>query len=264
MILSATERTYLYESLSQSPPIRPDGRTNNQFRPIQSQVGFLESSNGSAKITLSDGSECIVSIKAKVVEKTQEPDLVSVDVDVAGEREDSPFVLNLTSTLQSLYSKHIPKESLNLTSKFAYKVYIDILVIATYSYPLTLMSFATYLALQSTFLPKITSSVDDKEIEEQPTFHDYEFNKLQLKVPVVFTVVIIGVNYIIDPSAHEMEICDNGLIVSWFDGKAISPLESVKLNDSNVKSVKPDLILKSVELVAGIANTVITALDASE
>lgn len=264
MILSATERSYLYESLCAQPPIRPDGRSVKQFRPIQSHVGFLDLSNGSAKIVLSDGSECIVSVKAKVVEKSQTAELVSVDVEVAGHRDDSSFILNLTSTLQSLYSRHIPRESLGLTTKFAYKLYIDVLVIASYSHPLTLMSFATYLALQNTFLPKITSSVDDKEIEEQPTFHDYEFNKLQVTVPVIFTVALVGKNYIIDPNAAEMEVSDNGLIVSWFDGKPISPIETVKLNDSNVKSLKPELILKSVELVSSIAGTVTAALDATE
>jgi exosome complex component RRP42 len=263
MILSSTERSYLYESLCSTPPIRPDGRSIKQFRPIQSQVDFLESSNGSAKITLSDGSECIVSVKAKVVEKSLEPELVSVDVEVAGHREDSSFILNLTSTLQSLYSKHIPREALNLTSKFAFKIFIDILVISNYSHPLTLMSFATYLALKHTYLPKITSSVDDKEIEEQPTFHDYEFVKLEVAVPIIFTVVIIGENYIIDPNAEEMEVSDNGLIVSWFNGKPISPMENVKLNDTNVKSVKPELILKSVDLISSIASTVISALDAN-
>lgn len=264
MILSSTERSYLYESLQQQPPVRPDGRSIKQFRPIQSHVGFLEQSNGSAKITLSDGSECIVSVKAKVVDKRQEEELVSVDVEAAGYREDSSFILNLTSTLQSLYSTHIPKDSLNLTSKFAYKLFIDVLVISNYSYPLTLISFTSYLALNNTFLPKLTSSVDDKEVEEQPTFHDYELDKLIVKVPVIFTLAIIGSNYIIDPNVEEMEVSDNGLIVSWFDGKPISPVENVKLNESNLKSIKSELILQSVELVKSIADSVIQSLDAAE
>lgn len=264
MILSATERSYLYESLQQSPPIRPDGRSIKQFRPIQSHIGFLENSNGSAKMTLSDGSECIVSIKAKVVDKSTTQDLVQVDVEVAGHREDSAFILNLIATLQTLYSKHISKESLNLTTKFAYKLFIDVLVISTYSYPLTMISFTSYLALNNTYLPKITSNVDDKEIEEQPTFHDYEFNKLTGRFPIIFTLAIIGKNYILDPNVEEMEVSDNGLIVSWFDGKPISPTENVKLNDGNLKSVQPQLILKSIDLVKEVANDVISSLDSAE
>lgn len=264
MILSATERSYLYESLQQSPPIRPDGRSIKQFRPIQSHIGFLDNSNGSAKITLSDGSECIVSIKAQVVDKSTTPDLIDVDVDVAGHRDDSSFILNLIATLKTLYSKHISKVSLNLTTKFAYKLFIDVLVISNYSHPLTLISFTTYLALNNTYLPKITSSVDDKEIEEQPTFHDYEFNKLTGKFPIIFTLAIVGKNYILDPNVEEMEVSDNGLIVSWFDGKPISPTENVKLNDDNLKSVKPQLILSSINLVKEIAHNVIASLDAAE
>jgi len=264
MILSATERSYLYESLQQSPPIRPDGRSVKQFRPIQSHIGFLDNSNGSAKITLSDGSECIVSVKARTVEKSTTDDLIDVDVEVSGNREDSSFILNLISTLKTLYSKHISKESLNLTSKFAYKLYIDVLVISNYSYPLTLITFTSYMALNNTFLPKLTSSVDDKEIEEQPTFHDYEFVKLSGKFPIIFTLAIIGKNYILDPNVEEMEVCDNGLIVSWFNGKPISPIENVKLNEDNLKSVKPQLILDSIKLVKEVANDVISSLDAAE
>ncbi|CCH41294.1 hypothetical protein BN7_831 [Wickerhamomyces ciferrii] len=264
MILSATERSYLYELLQQTPPIRPDGRSNKQFRPIQSHIGFLDNSNGSAKITLSDGSECIVSIKAEVVEKSTTNELVSVDVDVSGHRDDTSFILNLQSSLKTLYLKHISSESLNLTTKFAYKLFIDVLVISNYSYPLTLMTFTSYLALNNTYLPKITSSVDDKEIEEQPTFHDYEFNKLIGQFPIVFTVAIIGKNYIIDPNIEEMEVSDNGLIISWFNGKPISPIQNVKLNDGNLKSVKPQLILQSIDLVKEVANDVINSLNSAE
>ncbi|KAH3674797.1 hypothetical protein WICMUC_003000 [Wickerhamomyces mucosus] len=268
MILSVAERSYLYESLKQSPPIRPDGRSVKQFRPIQTNVGFLESSNGSAKITLSDGSECIVSIKSKVIEKASiesgRDTLVDVDIEVAGQRDDSSFILNLISTLKSIYSNYISQESLSLTNRFTYKLFIDILVISNYSYPLTLISFTSYLALKNTYLPKLTSSVDDKEIEEQPTFHDYEFVKLQIQVPIIFTVAIIDNNYIIDPNSQEMEVSDNGIIIGWYDGNIISPIENVKLNDGNSKSIKPELIIKSIELVKSLGQSVIESLNAAE
>ncbi|KAH3686674.1 hypothetical protein WICPIJ_002318 [Wickerhamomyces pijperi] len=268
MTLSVAESSYLYDSLQQSPPIRPDGRKINQFRPIQTNIGFLESTNGSAKITLSDGSECIVSIKSKVVEKAAiasgRENLIDVDVEVPGYRDDSAFISNLISTLQSIYTNYISRESLNLTSRFTYKLFIDVLVIANYSYPLSLISFTTYLALKNTYLPKLISSVDDKEIEEQPTFHDYEFNRLEIEVPIIFTIAVINNNYIMDPNAQEMEVSDNGLIISWYNRKVITPIETIKLNEGHVKAVKPELIINSIDLVKSLGDSVIEALNKAE
>lgn len=260
MILSVAERSYLYDSLKETPPIRPDGRSNKQFRPIEAQIGFLQNSNGSAKVSLSDGSECIVSVKAKVVEKTTVDSLVEVDVEIAGERDDTTFISNLSSALQSLYSEHISPDALSLTSKFAFQLSVDALVTANFSHPLTLISFASYLALSTTYLPKLISSVNDAEIEEQPTFHELDFTKLDVDIPVIFTVAIVGNNTILDPNIQEMEVSDNGLVIGWLKDKPISPIENIKLNENNTTSIKPQLIIKSLELVKQIAPDVIKSL----
>ena len=53
----------------QSPPIRPDGRTPTQFRPLVAETDILPSANGSARICFADGTEAVVGVKAEV-EKT--------------------------------------------------------------------------------------------------------------------------------------------------------------------------------------------------
>ncbi|CAK7267388.1 Exosome complex component rrp42 [Sporothrix epigloea] len=73
VLLSPAELAFLHTSLAQHPPIRPDGRTPAQFRPLRAETGMLPSANGSARICFADGSEAIVGVKAQV-ERTRRGD----------------------------------------------------------------------------------------------------------------------------------------------------------------------------------------------
>ena len=70
VLLSPAELAYLHASLSLTPPIRPDGRSPAQFRPLSAETGILPGTNGSARICFADGTEAIVGVKAEV-EKTR-------------------------------------------------------------------------------------------------------------------------------------------------------------------------------------------------
>jgi exosome complex component RRP42 len=70
LLLSPAELSYLHDSLSLTPPIRPDGRTPTQFRPLIAETDILPTTNGSARVCFADGTEAIVGVKAQV-EKSQ-------------------------------------------------------------------------------------------------------------------------------------------------------------------------------------------------
>ncbi|BCR88220.1 exosome non-catalytic core subunit RRP42 [Aspergillus chevalieri] len=68
--LSPAELSYIYTSLSlPNTPIRPDGRSSTQFRPLTAETDILPGTNGSARIGFADGTQAIVGVKAEV-EKT--------------------------------------------------------------------------------------------------------------------------------------------------------------------------------------------------
>ncbi|KAJ5549926.1 Exoribonuclease phosphorolytic domain 1 [Penicillium sp. DV-2018c] len=68
--LSPAELSYLYTSLAlPKSPIRPDGRSPTQFRPLSAETNILPGTNGSARIGFADGTQAIVGVKASV-EKT--------------------------------------------------------------------------------------------------------------------------------------------------------------------------------------------------
>ncbi|KAI7592791.1 hypothetical protein D0869_02805 [Hortaea werneckii] len=91
--LSPAELSYLHTSLTQSPPIRPDGRSPTQFRPLIAESDILPSANGSARICFADGTEAIVGVKAEV-EKTRSA-IPSYSGDDASGEEHSQGVLGL-------------------------------------------------------------------------------------------------------------------------------------------------------------------------
>ncbi|KAI1497417.1 ribosomal protein S5 domain 2-type protein [Biscogniauxia marginata] len=71
LLLSPAELAYLHNTLSLTPPIRPDGRGATDFRPLTAETGILPGANGSARVCFADGTEAIVGAKAEV-ERTRQ------------------------------------------------------------------------------------------------------------------------------------------------------------------------------------------------
>ncbi|SCU89600.1 LAME_0E04500g1_1 [Lachancea meyersii CBS 8951] len=261
MVMSLTEKRYLQESLLSKPPVRPDGRNAEQFRPIEIFTDFLPTSNGSSKIVASDGTECVVSVKCKVVDHAIEKDLIVVDVDIAGRRDDSPLVQEISSILNRVLLLQTDQEQLRLTKKYSFKLYIDVLVLSSYSHPLTLISFAIYSALNCTQLPTLISSKDDLDVAELPTFHDYDMTELNIAVPIMFTLAICGQNVIVDPASSESDVASNGILVTWYNDKVAAPVRTIGLNEEYTRGINPQSLADSIQLIEALAPKVLGALD---
>lgn len=273
MQLSPAERDYLYDSLCLQTPIRPDARNLYQFRPLEAKTTFLPGSNGSARLRMVDGGECIVSIKSKVVKNDNVNSLLECDIDIQGHRDDSNFVSNLKYNLTNLLTKNFPFDALRLTKKYTFKLFIDCIVISHTSYPLTIISLATYLALKTTRLPLLVSEIDDEEVEEQPTFSDdwedsrllHEITGQTFQPPIMITIGVIGKNLLFDPSLEEEQVLENGLIISFYNNKAITPISNMNLalnaNKDNYKGIDQLLIISAINMVNKYCSAVIHALD---
>ena len=88
VLLSPAELSYLYTSLSLTPPIRPDARTPVQFRPLVAETDILPGTNGSARICFADGTEAIVGIKAEVEKSRPIYQQNVAELDLSGEGVD--------------------------------------------------------------------------------------------------------------------------------------------------------------------------------
>jgi exosome complex component RRP42 len=156
ILLSPAELSYLHASLSLDPPIRPDGRSPTQFRPLIAESDILPSPNGSARVCFADGTEAIVGVKAevqksdapaaKLLEQTEagaddddeaeekptgkgmgENQWVDMSIEVPGQRDDDPLPLFLAAMLtEALLASGELKDRLWINRRFHWKLYIDV------------------------------------------------------------------------------------------------------------------------------------------
>jgi len=202
-LLSPAELSFLHSSLSSPIPIRPDLRAPTQFRPLVAETDILPSTNGSARICFSDGTEAIVGIKAEVEKTAQAPHHTStsedvldtnmndadakdtgaksqtkaqtshtdldLSIEIPGFRDDDPLPIFLASMLtETLLSTPHLSQKLHINVRWHWKLYIDVLLLSPpLSYPLPLLSLTTHLALLNTALPRLKSDPGD-----DPLFDD--------------------------------------------------------------------------------------------
>ena len=90
--LSPAELSFVSSSLRLSPPIRPDGRSATQFRPVLAESDILPNTNGSARVCFDDGTEAVVGVKAEVEKSAWRPGAGAVaegvDEEVGDDDED--------------------------------------------------------------------------------------------------------------------------------------------------------------------------------
>ncbi|KAF2431093.1 hypothetical protein EJ08DRAFT_611320 [Tothia fuscella] len=251
LLLSPAELSYLHSSLSLTPPIRPDGRTTTQFRPLVAESGIIPSANGSARVCFSDGTEAIAGVKAEV-EKSQwrpgsteqslqvdedggddeagqagtqgtgENSWISMSIEVPGFRDDDALPVFLSAMLtEALLADGKLKDRLWINRRFHWKLYIDILLLsAPLSYPLPLLSLTTHLALLSARLPKLKSEGD-----EDPLFDDDWEASTYLyprdtkgacldRPPITLLVIAVGPNFVFDPSKEELAVAEAVIALS--------------------------------------------------
>lgn len=154
VLLSPAELAYLHSTLSLSPPIRPDGRTPTQFRPLTAETAILPGTNGSARICFADGTEAIVGVKAEVANTRQrhvgagpsgdeeqqpegedagaarvygEPEWVELTVEIPGLRDDDANTVFLAELLsEALLADGEFAKKLWINSRFHWKLYLDV------------------------------------------------------------------------------------------------------------------------------------------
>lgn len=154
VLLSPAELAYLHTSLSLSPPIRSDGRSPTQFRPLTAETGILPGTNGSARVCFSDGTEAIVGVKAEIEttktstsltaedeekgeqtstlnsgneEKKARGDWIELAVEIPGLRDDDAGTVFLAEMLrEALLGDGELARKLWINQRFHWRVYLDV------------------------------------------------------------------------------------------------------------------------------------------
>lgn len=160
-LLSPAELAYLHSSLSLSPPIRSDGRTPTQFRPLTAETGILPGTNGSARVCFSDGTEAIVGVKAEIEKTvgavTEELDghtplgagtgsedekakakgsWLEMTIEIPGQRDDEPSTVFLAEMLREAFLADGEfAKRLWINRRFHWRLYLDVSVTTSHVQP---------------------------------------------------------------------------------------------------------------------------------
>lgn len=163
--LSPAELSYLRTSLAQDPPIRPDGRSPTQFRPLVAETDILPTTNGSARVCFADGTEAVVGVKAEVeksrvipstngeagaeglgngsagdVNMDEEDDgqdssrrgkgedsWLEISIEIPGMRDDDPLPVFLSAMLtEALLADGDLKDKLWINRRFHWRLFVDV------------------------------------------------------------------------------------------------------------------------------------------
>ena len=103
-----------------------------------------------------------------------------------------------------------------------------------------------------------------RQVEELPTFHDYDMVKLEADAPLLFTFAIVGDGVFVDPTFEESIVSNNGLLITWYKDKVTSPIRSVGLNNDNIKGFSQHHLEQAFKLIRQYAPHIEKALDASD
>lgn len=158
-LLSPSELSYIHRSLSLTPPLRPDGRTTTQFRPLTAEQSLLPSTNGSARVCWAEGEECLVGVRCDVEATIQstsklgasilsdtggEADWVSLSIEIPGFRDDDSLPVFLGSLLsEALVQSGFLAKRLMINRLWHWRVYIDVIF--------SPLSYSTILSLIMSF-----------------------------------------------------------------------------------------------------------------
>lgn len=266
MKFSVSELSYLRSSLVSSPPLRPDCRKSGQFRPVELEADFLPFTNGSARVRAADGSECIVGIKTKVVVRS-DGNLIEPSVDITGYKDNDPLPNSLAEALrQTLTACPELSSQLILTEKYAFRLYVDCVVLSFTSHPLSLLSLAVFRALKATRLPQLISSREDTVVDEIPQFNDDWEASVPIctdwSPPLVLLLAVVGDNVLLDPTDAELEVAETALCVTWKNNGVAAPIKNIDIGSGkNVGSYNPKVLLDAYDLVQGCADQVVLMMD---
>ncbi|KAL0260819.1 Exosome complex component rrp42 [Diplodia seriata] len=219
LLLSPAELAYIHSSLSLDPPIRPDGRSPTQFRPLVAETDILPGANGSARICFADGTEAIVGAKAEVEKSSWKPgqhenELADVDmaggdgddrrskgmgenawvemsVEIPGYRDDDPLPVFLAAMLtEALLADGQLRDRLFINRRFHWKLYVD-----QDEDPL----FDDDWAASTPFYPRHATANASKPMN---------------RPPITLLVVAVGPNIIFDPSKEELAVAEAVMALS--------------------------------------------------
>ncbi|KAL7047648.1 hypothetical protein ACKWTF_003074 [Chironomus riparius] len=236
--LSEAEKIFILHGVQDD--FRNDGRTRNDFRPMEFQTNVIASASGSARFCIAN-SDILVGIKPEIdIPSPNKPNEGKLEflvdcsanalLDFEG-RGGEELASEITNCLKLTYSSPyaFDLKSLCILPKFqCWKLYVDILILQCAGNLYDAISLAVKCALYNLRIPRVTSALldggnVDLVLSDDPSDCD-RINAESL--PILMTVCKIGDYCIVDPSIDE-ENCSTSSAVVGVSGNKITTIKTI-------------------------------------
>eukprot|EP00636_Phaeomonas_parva_P001266 CAMPEP_0118879766 /NCGR_PEP_ID=MMETSP1163-20130328/19488_1 /TAXON_ID=124430 /ORGANISM="Phaeomonas parva, Strain CCMP2877" /LENGTH=310 /DNA_ID=CAMNT_0006815999 /DNA_START=8 /DNA_END=940 /DNA_ORIENTATION=- len=247
-MISDGERQYVRDGVAQG--VRLDGRPRGAFRQLSVDADLLPLSHGSARVTLGDGTDVMASVKAEVVPleagmAAAQRDLLTVHVEAspsyflattaaaeayASDDAAAAHTAAVRSVLQAVFGESGLGDAAQLEivpGKFAWAVYVDVLLLRHCGNVLDAAAAAAHVALRAARLPATVpvlgerEEIDDFDIMPRPEdAKPLPFVSDEAALPLCVSLARIGEHFVADPTDEEERCADAKLVVAISaDGK---------------------------------------------
>lgn len=211
--LSDAERIFVVHGIQDN--LRTDGRSFDDYRPIDLETSVISTASGSARVKLGN-TQTLCGIKADLVQANESAEDVgkleffidcSANADPVFEgRGGEELAMEMSNFLSSAYKSSFDHKQLCvLKGKQYWLLHIDILILECGGNLLDAVSIAIKAALFNTKIPKITVSLGDGGKEELEISDDpFDVQRLDVtQLPIVVTLNKVGHKHIVDATMEE-------------------------------------------------------------
>ncbi|XP_034245891.1 exosome complex component RRP42 [Thrips palmi] len=268
VLLSEAEKTFILHGVQSD--LRNDGRSRQDYRPIELELDIVTHANGSARVRLAN-TDVLVGVKTEIdVPKPEKPEEGKVEffVDCSA---------NATPVFEGKGGEELATEISNfLASSFAssmsfdlktlciikgvqcWKLYVDILILECGGNLFDAVSLAVKAALHNTMVPRVeTVAMDGGNVDLQLSGDPYDCWRLDTKnMPCLVTLSKIGEHFIVDSTAEEEECSMASLVFSVTDGGRLN-----SLCKTSVGSLHPHTLAEALKVGVDVGVRLNKALD---
>lgn len=267
MRISTSEKQFLLHSL-QNYNIRPDGRQKLSYRSFNVEIDVIQQTNGSARVTLSDGTDVIVGVKVEFSSNASQEDTLNLHVEWATDNDSAAETESWRDALERMMRYGLNLDELQIKDSTAsWVLYVDALILDNSGgNVLDCLSIAAKAALADTKIPKVNvTSLEegqwDVEVEEDPE----SFTTLNVsKFPICVTLLAITQEdtsyFIVDPLEVEEQYMESRLIVATNSDGKICSIQKTKCGDSS-KGLPMQLLQTMIQTAQRIGIEISKRLD---
>ncbi|XP_022179635.1 exosome complex component RRP42 isoform X2 [Myzus persicae] len=220
--LNEAEKVYIIHGVEEN--FRCDGRSRQDYRPLELEMDIVSNANGSARLRLAN-SDILVCVKVEIdtpLPEAPKDGKVEYFVDCSA---------NATPAFEGRGGEHLAAELSRFLSlahgpvfnlsklcivpgQSCWKLFVDVLILECGGNLFDAVSLAAKAALCNTSLPNIVGTYEDgQNIDLQISDDPFDTKALDASdLPVLVSMCKIGNSYVADPTIEE-EICGAGCIV---------------------------------------------------